>query len=167
MSNGFLSPGFPFLICKVGLTTIRCTVPLRVNGLQYAKPGTGPKRKLVSLCLKALCSSVLSHTVLRNFSILRGAKEPRLRTPFPHKSRQAPVTRAFCSSFTHPGCCWFISGLPTPAPSGQHRNGSIPNMPLDLGKQTTFQSLQSTFWDRVDWVWDNKDSGISGAKEAL
>jgi hypothetical protein len=40
-------------------------------------------------------------------------------------------------------------------------------MTLDLGKQTTFQSLQSTFWDQVDWVLDNKDSGISDAKEVL
>ncbi|XP_031245583.1 T-cell differentiation antigen CD6 isoform X5 [Mastomys coucha] len=28
-----------------------------------------------------------------------------------------------------------LSGLPSPAPSGQHRNGSTPNMPLDLEEQ--------------------------------
>eukprot|EP00073_Rattus_norvegicus_P034298 XP_008758477.2 PREDICTED: T-cell differentiation antigen CD6-like [Rattus norvegicus] len=75
---------------------------------------------------------------LRIFSTLRGAKEPRLRTTFSHKPQQAPVIRAFlwpsCWSFlTHPG--WFISGLPPPAPSDQHRNGSIPNMSSDPEEQ--------------------------------
>lgn len=45
-----------------------------------------------------------------------------------------PLCPPGLSSLTHLGCCWLISGHPSPAPSGQPNASSAENQPLEPGE---------------------------------
>ena len=62
---------------------------LRVNVLQYANTGTGPKRKLVSRCLKALCSSAVP-TQFEKFFHPEGGKGTKAEDPISPQASAGP-----------------------------------------------------------------------------